>query len=412
MFLKKITKLRNYVKKHRGPNFFKGKEKNIMPGKKNGNGEGSVRRRANGTYQGRVTDKTGKQRSFTRNTRAEAVRYKNELLQQINADTYVPPIDGNFSAWLDSWLETYVKISREASTYANYVYCVNANIKPVLGAYKLQDIRQQHVQAFVNALHDKGKASSTVKKNYAVLHAALDQAHALNMIQRIPCEHTQLPKASQKEVKAFTLDEQARFVEALPDTAEGRALLFMLGSGVRVGELLALQWDDIGEQGIHIRRTIKERMKAGGQGVELYVGSPKSAKSDRHIPLNEPLKRLLGRHRIAQNERRLECGGVWTDNNLVFPNSLGGYNDDRNLSHRVLSPALKKAGIAHCGTHTLRHTFATRAIENGVDVRTLSELLGHADVATTLRLYVHSTQASKDNAMDKMGGFLTAKMSV
>ena len=109
--------------------------------------------------------------------------------------------------------------------------------------------------------------------------------------------------------------------------------------------------------------------------------------------------------RKRQLEAKLKAGEGWNSNNLVFCSEIGTPYEGRNLT-RVLHRTLRKAGIEQLGVHALRHTFATRAVESGMDMRTLSEILGHTKVSLTLQLYAHSTDETKRNAMEMMDAFL------
>lgn len=152
-----------------------------------------------------------------------------------------------------------------------------------------------------------------------------------------------------------------------------------------------------------IRRT--RNYGDGDEKTALLKGTPKTRAGARWIPLSSRLSEILAVQRREQRVMRVKCGAGWNENDLVFATMLGTPLEGRNLT-RALHEVLEKAGIERLGVHALRHTFATRAVENGMDYRTLSEILGHSRVAITMQLYVHSSKDTKRKAMDAMDRFL------
>jgi len=228
------------------------------------------------------------------------------------------------------------------------------------------------------------------------------------MLLHNPSEHTILPKLEQKHIRFFTLDEQKRFVDALPDSTAGRALYFILGTGIRAAELTGLRWSDIQGKQFTVAQTIRRNRdfdSDGEQRTSLQTSTPKTRAGRRTIPLSPKMLDLLAIQRKRQLEAKLKAGEGWNSNNLVFCSEIGTPYEGRNLT-RVLHRTLHKAGIEQLGVHALRHTFATRAVESGMDMRTLSEILGHTKVSLTLQLYAHSTDETKRNAMEMMDAFL------
>lgn len=182
----------------------------------------------------------------------------------------------------------------------------------------------------------------------------------------------------------------------------------ILGTGLRVSELCGLRWKDVTGGTIKISQSIRRLQSVEskkGHKTELVTSKPKTKAGMRKIPLSPKLNAILAKERQAQAEILLKLGASRGENDLVFASALGKPLDVRNIS-RALYNMLDKLGIERRGVHALRHTFATRAIENGMDVRTLSEILGHADVAVTLRLYVHSSMETKQKSMDMMDNLL------
>jgi len=282
------------------------------------------------------------------------------------------------------------------------------HLKPYIGSKQLQTLRAEQVQAVINALVAEGKAPSTVRKAYTIMHLAFEQAIVNGILAHNPANRTILPKMEQEEIRFFTLDEQRRFIESLPDNTSGRALYFILGTGMRLAELTGLRWSDIQEDQFSISQTIRRNRNFDENDPRrtcLQTSTPKTKAGRRTIPLTPKLKEILAVQRRQQLETRLAAGDKWHPLDLVFTTEVGTPYEGRNLT-RTLHRVLREQGIERLGVHALRHTFATRALEAGMDVRTLSEILGHANITLTLQLYAHSTSETKRKAMESLEIFL------
>lgn len=381
-------------------------------GRRNNN-EGSIRKRPNGLWEaqyvaGYKPDGKPIRRSLYGKTKQDVQTKLRDTLLQIERDEYVEPNRMTVGEWLDEWWTIYCLPSKKNSTCTGYENEINLHLKPYLGNRLLQELKAQHVQAAINVLIKEGKAPSTIRKAYTILHAALEQAVINQMLLHNPSQYTILPKMEQQEIRFFSLEEQQRFIDALPEGTAGRALYFILGTGLRAAELTGLRWSDIKGNYFTVCQTIRRNRnfeKDATYRTFLESGTPKTRAGRRSIPLSPKMQELLAVHRRIQLETRLAKGADWNANDLVFCSEIGTPYEGRNLT-RVLHRTLKKAGLEKMGVHALRHTFATRAIESGMDVRTLSEILGHAKVALTLQLYAHSSMETKQKAMWQMDAFL------
>ena len=269
-------------------------------------------------------------------------------------------------------------------------------------------MRPEHIQAVINALVAAGKAPSTVRKAHTILHLACEQAIVNGILVKNPVTRIILPRLEQEEIRIFTLEEQKAFIEALPDNTSGRALYFILGTGLRLAELTGLRWSDIHENEFHISQTIRRNRnfdENDPRRTSLQTSSPKTKAGRRTVPLPPKLKEVLAVQRQQQLISRLAAGSKWHDLDLVFTTEVGTPYEGRNLT-RTLHRTLRSLGFETMGVHALRHTFATRAVESGIDIRTVSEILGHANISLTLQLYAHSTTQSKRNAMEAPEIFL------
>lgn len=378
-----------------------------------GNNEGSIRQRRDGRWEAQYSVKRpedGKtvRRSLYANSRQEAQTKLHEVLLSIDRDEYIEPSQITVQEWLYTWLRIYCLNLKKNSTCTGYEDEIKLHLTPYLGHLKLQELKPLDVQLAINKLIHQGKAPTTVRKAHAILRAALRQAEINQMIRHNPCEYTVLPKLERGEIRYLSQNEQRRFIDNLPDNATGRALYFILGTGIRASELAGLRWSDVQDDRFTIRQTVRRNRDFSEDAktrTRLEYSTPKTRAGRRTIPLTIKMQELLREHRRMQTATCLAKGKEWNDNNLVFCTEIGTPYEVRNLN-RFLHRTLENAELDVMGVHSLRHTFATRAVESGMDMRMLSEILGHAQVALTLQLYAHSNIELKKKEMEKMDAFL------
>lgn len=312
--------------------------------------------------------------------------------------------------WLSYWFETYARRTIKQSTAVSYMGYINNHICPKIGVCKLSELNTDVLQRYFNEEYDSGNikggglSAKTVHNMELMLHKALAKAVDLELLRRNYAESVELPKSVAPEMRVLTIAEQKRLMTALSYSEERYAsgVWLSLATGLRIGEVLGLQWRDIdfSARKLYVRRTVN-RLKTidneGNKKTEIVVGTPKSAKSVRDIPFNASVETALKNYRDisrkTMNVRQLRP----TD--FVVALHRGKPTEPKSLQkcfHRIAD----SAGITGATFHSLRHTFATRAIEKGVDVKTLSVLLGHADVGTTLNRYAHVLDEQKRKTMD------------
>ena len=381
--------------------------------RKRGNNEGSISKCRDGRWEAqysvkRQSDGKTVRRSLYGKSRQEVQDKLQEVLVSIHQDEYIEPSRITVGQWLYQWLRTYCLSLKKNSTCTGYEDEIKLHIVPYLGSIRLQDLKPQQVQLAVNALVQQGKAPATVRKAHAILHAALGRAVIDQMIKHNPSEYTVLPKMERRDIRYLTQTEQKSFIQYLPDCSVGRALYFILGTGIRAGVLSGLRWSDVQDDRFTVRQTVRRNRdftEDAPTRTHLEFGTPKSNAGHRTIPLTTKMQVLIQEHRRIQTAARLATGEEWNDHDLVFCTEIGTPYELRNLN-RVLHRTLKKANLHTMGVHSLRHSFATRAVEAGMDIRTLSEILEHTQVSLTMQLYVHSNMETKKKEMEKLDAFL------
>lgn len=390
-------------------------------GKKKANGEGSITKRKDGRYMGRYTVES--KRKAVYGDSFEEVRQKlNEILNEIAKGAYVEPNKYSVEKWLQEWLELYALPTVKRSTYISYEGYVRIHLVPEIGQIKLTSLSTRDLQKFfkekAGTEEKKGLAPKTLRNIYNMLHSALDQAVADHKILRNPTLNVKLPKVKSKEMRVLTVEEQAVLQDAVSrvDELHAYGITFAVSTGVRLGELLALRWKDVNEKEhyIYVRRTLGRLQKVDEKGhlvkkekgtpsTEIVVRSPKSELSMRKIPLFDELWNDLMAYKEKQNALKDALGLEYQDQGYIFATPLGHHNDPK-VYQTLFKRIVAAAGIESANFHALRHTFATRALESGMDIKVLSALLGHAQASTTLNLYGHVLPDHKKISMEKMRG--------
>lgn len=310
-----------------------------------------------------------------------------------------------FSEWLDIWLEEYLT-GRSPLTVSSYRDSCKNHIKPFLGRYRLDAITPVLVQKFVNKMLAQGLAAKTVKKIHGVLHRALQQAVLIGYLRTNPADVCNLPKARRAPVKPLSDEQIAALMNALDQSGHPYADLYIvtLFTGMRQGEVLGLGWEDVDFRSgtILVHRQLR-RLKERGAGYDY--AEPKDHAS-RVIKPAPSVMTLLKRHRIHQSELQLAAGPAWSNPmNLVFTNEFGGHLVHGTV-YRQFKRIIAELGFPDFRFHDLRHTYAVVSLENGDDIKTVQENLGHATAAFTFDVYGHVNERMRKESSDRMEKFI------
>lgn len=299
-----------------------------------------------------------------------------------------------FAFYCEEWLRQRENRVRE-STFVKYTAVIDRHIKPKLGGYFPAEITGGMIDAWTKELLSVKKlAAKTVHDVLVILRGILSHA-AAQCPGMIPETAIAYPKESRKEMRVLTREEQARFLAFLLTATDPCkfGVLVMLLSGIRIGELCALKWGniDLKEQSIRIDATLQRLHDTGNRGQarsRIVVSAPKSVASVRTIPLTDHAVQIFRRMEVKNPDAYLLTG---TETCM----------EPRTLQYRIEKYA-RACGLEGVHAHTFRHTFATRAVEVGFEIKSLSEILGHATTRITLERYVHSSMELKRRNMDKL----------
>ena len=299
--------------------------------------------------------------------------------------------------WLMQWIENYIRPSVKMRTYERYKLIVEQHIKDKIGDMELNKLSPLVLQSFITGLLQNGNkktgnglSANSVNAVISVIQSSLKTAHMLGLTAEYTADKLKRPKLTEKPVECFTITEQKQIEKAVMNGKKDKlyGILLCLYSGLRIGELIALQWSDIDlTKGI---LTVSKSCHDSKDG--LIIDAPKTVSSRRVIPLPKQLLPILK--------------SIKKKSAAPFVVSAKGRAVSVRSYQRSFELLLKRLKIPHKGFHSLRHTFATRALECGMDVKTLSEILGHKNPTVTLNRYAHSLMEHKADMMSRLGKLL------
>lgn len=355
-----------------------------------------IRQRSNGRYEGRIKYEY-KSYSVYADTITETKKKMRELRYKLEHGLFVEKSKVTLDEWFITWLEEYKKNQVKIGTYNNYDKYYKSILKPRLGSKYIADIRGEHIQKLYNNLAKEEYAVSSIKIVAAVLNGCFQQAERNGLIERNPVKLAQLPREKEKSTRqALTKEQQALFMEYAAGSYLYNFFAVMLRTGMRNGELRGLKYIDIDKQKnvIHVQRTLKY---IEGQGY--MEDSPKTRTSKRDIPLTEDTLRFIDAQRNYWNFK------IEKLDRYLFCNEKGEPLSRDRVQAEVdrIIKQIQAAGheFDRITPHVFRHTFATRAIEAGMQPQVLKTILGHSSLAMTMDLYSHVLPDTKAQEMAK-----------
>lgn len=374
--------------------------------KRRGHNEGSVYQRADGRWTAEITvrDASGKRKRVKRSarTKTEAREMVKELqdLQSAGVDLTI----GNLplSKYLDRWLRDSAKPSVRQKTFDNYESILFHRVIPRIGGTKLSKVTPALLQQLYTDLSETGLSNRSVHNTHRVLHRAFGQAVKWGLIQRNPCVATDPPRPKRTEMKTLTREQVATLLDGSSDERNHAIYLLAVTTGLRRGELLGLRWSDIDLEGrrLFVRRALQQTRN----GLEFV--EPKTSMSRRTVMLAPDTVTGLREHRRHQAEERLSLGPAWSDNELVFPNSIGHPSDPGAVSNGF-QKLLKRLDLPRIRFHDLRHTCASLLLQAGTHPKIVQEMLGHSTITLTLDTYSHSIPTMHTEAADTMQSIIS-----
>ena len=401
------------------------------------NGEGTIRKRSNGTWEGRITlgynPENGKQicKSVYGRTQKE-VREKLDslkatmetgkslgqalpLINTVQAGEKPTEKDEKTESgdpcmltvgqWLAVWQKQYL-VDVKPGTVAHYESICRLHIIPTLGETLLSRLKAPAIQTFYLSLQEKGLSPKYIKNIHGCLHEALDVAVQIDYIPKNPTSACKLPRIVEKEMHPLDAPEQTKLLSSLRGSEYEALIVTAIFTGMRSGELLGLTWDNVDfEHGcIHV---VKQLTQSRGEGHPFAFGTLKNGKTRKINPAPYVLE-MLKQHREQQAQKKRNAGALWNEGQ--FPNLVFTHPDGSHLSQptiwKAFQKALADAGLEHHRLHDCRHTFAVNSIRAGDDIKTIQENMGHYSAAFTLDRYGHVTETMRQDSANRMQAFI------
>ena len=391
-----------------------------LKGKEIGKG---ICQRKDGLYVARFVNRYGNRTTKCFPTIPEAKNWLSEAKYADDHEEVFVPSEMTVDDWFNFWIENIVG-DLAPNTRRNYRERYNRNMKAILGRLKLSDVKPMHCKAVLTRM-DKDYAGSTIRQAYIAMGTMFRSALMNGMIARHPMDGVRYtkPVRAVSDIKFLTIEEQEKFLEVAKRSHNYFQYALMLETGLRTGEMIGLTWDAIDwkKRTLTVNKTLEYRHKQG----YWRAGPPKTQQSYRTIPLTSKAYAILemvaanvGERKESETlsqtleyiDRRTGQTSTLVMRDLVFINFRTGEPAKNSSYDTHLYKLCDEAGIKRFSMHVLRHTYATRAIERGVQPKVLQKLLGHASIQTTMDRYVHVTDESLSIAIKQFEGTASPKM--
>ncbi|MEK4414942.1 site-specific integrase [Bacillus sp. FSL K6-0268] len=319
-----------------------------------------------------------------------------------------------FNEYLYEWLNVFKKGNVAPRTYMVYEKNIRLHILPVFGELKLKDLTRIKYQKFINNLLEK-YSKKTVETINVTMHHALDTAiNELGILEKNPTTKIKLrtTRVSSKndDIKCYDIDELHQFLTYILNEKGGfkyySLFMFLSRTGLRIGECLALQWEDIDfeEQKLFINKTLITTKR----NEKILFGPPKNRSSKRTISLDSSTISHLRKMKIEQNKNTLKNGKYYKEYNFVFT-----HEDNSCMLHpatlKLLQQACKKGNLKYITLHGFRHTHAVHLLQSGANLKYVSERLGHSSIDMTANVYLHITKSIEETAVNQYDEFLKSR---
>lgn len=377
--------------------------------------------RSNGSYRGRFQYKG---EIYTRDNTdlKKLIQEMEDLRYEVKHGIKGKGDNITLNAWFDIWLNTHKKRSIKESTQIRYDDFYRRYIEKQIGKYRVADFTPILIERLLQSMADKDFSTKTIHDVYNILNAMFKYAVHNRIISFNPCAGVEVPKTKKKDIRVLTVEEQREVIEQAKGRLHSNMIEVALGTGLRSGELRGLTWSDIDfrKREISINKTLVYIKDMETKKYVFKYQTPKTKNSIRTIPMQESVYKALKRQKIQLKEMQLMCE-EWKNlegfEHLVFLGknekpiserafqvTLDGIEKAINKERECIAKKNKTSfePIPHFYPHALRHTFATRCFEAGIEAKVVQGFLGHYSIAITLDLYTHVTDDKAKSEMDKL----------
>lgn len=361
-----------------------------------------------------VGRKNGKRQQLWRggfSTKREAQDGLHQVVSKLRTGEFVEPSKLTVARFVNEiWLPAMLSQLRPA-TLESYTRNLRVHVLPELGELGIQaltalDLDRLYARLLVSGRRDgRSLSPRTVRYVHTIIHGALEYASRKNLVPRNVAKLADPPKAAtSSEPSVWTPFELQRFLEHVKADRNYAIWLTLATTGMRRGEVLGLDWTDadLDSGRLHIRRTLVQA------GYKSVWSTPKTDRGRRTISLDPLTIAALREHRARQAAERLALGPAYEDQGLVFCREDGKPLHPERLT-KLFEARIRRAGLPKIRLHDLRHGWASHAVAAGVDIRTVSGRLGHADAGFTLRVYAHQVREAEERAAQTVADVLLGK---
>ena len=389
--------------------------------------------RPNGTYEYRWRDKRQKRHVIYAKTlivlREKQKQILKDFLNGLNVNNKIT-VDDLYIKWKS------LKRGLKDNTFKNYQYLYEYFVSDQLGAILISNLKKSDIRSFYNSLAEERHVKvSTIDSIHTVLHQVLQIALDDEYITNNPSDNAlkelkQSRTEGKKTNKALTLNEQLLFEKFLETSSRYKGwypvFITMLWTGLRVGEVTGLRWEDIDFENdtINVNDTLVYYDTRTQNGVTFAINTPKTKAGERIVPLLPRVKEALLMEKERQTELDITCKSkIDGYTNFIFLNRFGNVFHQgtlnkalkrivRDCNFAVLDGIIKsEVMLPNFSNHTLRHTFTTRMVETGTNMKAMQEILGHSDISTTMNIYAEATKELKEKEMVRLGESLENSFS-
>ena len=371
-----------------------------------------IRQKKDGLYSARYYTKDGERREKYFKSLLEAKNWLADTKYELRHHVITCNSDMSVDNWFDYWI-TNIICNLSPNCIRNYTERYKRNVQPLIGTMCMGDVKPMHCQIILNRM-ESTYAGSTIRQTYIAMGTMFKSAVMNDIIVKHPMNGVRYnkPVRAVDDIRYLSVEEQKRFLAVAKDSHNYRQYALLLETGLRTGELIGLTWDAINWKKRTL--TVNKSLEYRHHFKYWRAGPPKTVKSYRTIPLTDTAYRILKScydERLTRKEsptlqqileytdRRTGRQMYFCMHDLVFVNYRTGEPIKNSSYDTHLYKLCEKAGIAPFGMHALRHTYATRAIERGMQPKVLQQLLGHASIKTTMDKYVHVSDDSMQNAV-------------
>lgn len=358
-----------------------------MSNKRANNGMGSIRQRPDGRWEARYTAPDGRQRSLYAMTEKDVATKLRAALSAIDNGAWQEPSKMTMAQWMEIWLEDY-QAHTTGRTVETYRIVIDKHMIPLFGRVKVSSMSQIHVRRMISTMTKGGSSPASINQARGILSAAMKCAIEAGLTKSNPVQGVRGPRLIKPKYTIIDRDMFPAFVQAAHHTPIANALIFLLMTGLRAGEMRGLRWADIDGSVMHISRQLHAPSRK-----RRTFGLPKDGEV-RTVQLPAEAVDLLKRQRKQQLEQRMAAGGDWIEDeftaDLVF-RTLQGWNLDENYIYSAIRSVRAEMGLPNLRPHDLRHSYAVAALRSGIDVKTVQHNLGHKHASITLDTYAAYT---------------------